>query len=143
MEKKLPPSIVLIHVKLPVAVNERKLLNDPHVGAMFAEMDGFSRDFEKLFFGDEPSGYFAKVAEGAYLADEDAWYPNIIAMMKWCDEKKFPYAIVPVGNYATTFSGDNQAVVSWLQAKEKRARLSSRTRVQSDGDTFSVKSSLV
>ena len=45
-------------------------------------------------------------------------------MMKWCDERKFPYAIVPVGDSAATFSGENQDVTRWLVEKGKKARLS-------------------
>jgi hypothetical protein len=69
-------------------------------------------------------GHFIKITDGAYFVDEDAWYPHILSLMTWCAEKKLPYAIVPVGDSAATFLGENPEVISWLTEKGKRARAS-------------------
>ena|SRR6266498_1708737 len=124
MEPKQSQSIVFIYVKLPVAINERQALNHPTVSVVLAEVDIISRDLEQMFFQDKTQGQFVKIGEGAFLVDEDAWYPHILSMMKWCDERKFPYAIVSVGDSASTFSGENQDTVRWLADKGKRTRLS-------------------
>ena len=124
METKQFSSIVFIYVKLPVVLNERRLLDHPSTASVFANSEIFSRDLEQLFFRDKNRGQFVKIGEGAFLVDEDAWYPNMLSMMKWCDENKFPYVMVPVGDSALTFSEENQDTVRWLAGKEKRSRIS-------------------
>src|SRR5437867_3868637 len=110
METKQSRNIVFVYVKLPVAINAREALNHPTVSAALAEVDIISRDLEQMFFQDKAQGHFVKIGEGAFLADEDAWYPQILSMMKWCDERKFSYAILPIGDSASTFTGEKQEI---------------------------------
>lgn len=126
MEMKPPPSIVYVHIKLPISVNDQELLESRELPGLFKEMNVYSSELESLFFNDESKGDFIKVAEGAFLVDEDAWYPNMLALMKWCEQKKCPYAMLPVGDSAATFSRDNDSIARWLYSKQKRARLTAK-----------------
>jgi hypothetical protein len=123
METK-PPYLLYIQVVFPAVVNSQDLLNHSQWSQLFMECNIHCRDFERLFFGDPSKGIFTKIGEGAFIVEEDAFYPNIMALMRWCDDKKFPYVIVPIGDSATTFSRGVESACDWLRTEGKRSRLS-------------------
>lgn len=120
-------NLVLFYVKLPIALNEKDLFN--HAGwetvpPLIAQLLA-NRDFSKV---EQPliqqcESYFVKLGDGAFLIEEDSCYPAILAMIRFCNESRLQYIVVPVSDAPASVPPNYPEPTAWLSARDKHPRL--------------------
>jgi hypothetical protein len=121
------PNIVLFYVKLPIALNEKDFFKQPGWEQVLPLVEQLLP--QKIFTNlDKPlaehcAGRFIKLGEGAFLIEEDACYPAIIAMIKICNESSLQYIVAPLSDLSSSIPPNCQGWTEWLEGKGKCFRL--------------------